>query len=73
MAKEMSKREFEEEVLKGLHGARFGTLTQFMRTMGKRDAKHFRLKYMDGVPKIGNSKLYSVKDFVDANYTRMFG
>lgn len=68
----MTKREFEDEVLKGLQGARFGTLTQFMRTMGKKDAKHFRAKYMYGVPKVGNSKLYSVKDFVDVNYTRLF-
>ena len=68
----MTKREFEDEVLKGLQGARFGTLTQFMRTIGKKDAKHFRAKYMDGVPKVGNSKLYSVKDFVDVNYTRLF-
>ena len=69
---ELTKREFEDEVLKGLQGARFGTLTQFMRTMGKKDAKHFRAKYMDGVPKVGNSKLYSVKDFCDVNYTRLF-
>ena len=62
-----NKQELEREIVKGLgEGQQFATATQLMEVFGYRDVHTFKRQYLDSIGKVGETKLYSVKDLVDA-------
>ena len=64
----MTRAEYEEEIVKGLNGARFGTCQELIKVFGRTDRKYFKKTILNGVDMVPGTKLYCVKDIVDKTF-----
>ena len=66
----MDRQGCEREIIKGLDGARFGTIAELMKVFGYKDRASFKASIIGDVEPVPGTHRYCVKDIVDAIYKR---